>query len=431
MKLSFKGTSGAKMVATRSLQLTVKKTTRSQKTLEGQLMMMKNGERTAISSRVAELDQIMPQYLGVSKAVLDSVIFCHQDESLWPMSEPSVLKKKFDEIFEAMKYTKAIDNIKALRKKQNEELGKFKIMEQHAKEDKDKADRAEKRSVKLQDEIEALREETQKMSKELRRVADLADKAWKESESYAQLLGALEGKRIEAKSIQATIDSLKRHLVELEDSDEWLKSTLEQFETKQLEYQQQEEVRKENYMELRERIEQTRHRLGLKQAENGRFENDKANFERQVQRRQNMLQEIARGNNIRGVDDNMAQADIDTFMQKIRRFLREQNQALERVKREAQKELREVQEALNEIGQRKSALQESKNSAKRQIATNDKEAATYQGKLNDIDVDEGVQAVLEAKVEDTISNLEHLKERAKTASWDQNIQDVKTQLTHL
>lgn len=141
VKLSFKGTSGAKMVATRSLQLTVKKATRQFKTLEGQLLMVKDGERTAISSRVAELDQIMPQYLGVSRAVLDSVIFCHQDESLWPMSEPSVLKKKFDEIFEALKYTKAVDNIKALRKKQNEELAKHKIMEQHAKEDKDKGDR--------------------------------------------------------------------------------------------------------------------------------------------------------------------------------------------------------------------------------------------------------------------------------------------------
>lgn len=129
------------MVATRGLQLTVKKTTRVQKSLEGQLLMIKDGERTAISSRVAELDQILPQYLGVSKAILDSVIFCHQDESLWPMSEPSALKKKFDEIFEALKYTKAIDNIKQLRKKQNEELAKYKIMEQHSKEDKDRADR--------------------------------------------------------------------------------------------------------------------------------------------------------------------------------------------------------------------------------------------------------------------------------------------------
>lgn len=129
------------MVATRSIQLTVKKATRQQKTLEGTLLMIKDGERTAISSRVAELDQIMPQYLGVSKAILDSVIFCHQDESLWPMSEPSVLKKKFDEIFEALKYTKAIENIKVIRRNQNEELGKYKLLEQQYKIDKDRADR--------------------------------------------------------------------------------------------------------------------------------------------------------------------------------------------------------------------------------------------------------------------------------------------------
>ncbi|KAG9635202.1 hypothetical protein KCU64_g15111, partial [Aureobasidium melanogenum] len=133
VKMSFLATTGAKMVSTRSLQLTVKKASRSVKSLEGQLLMIKEGERTSISSRVAELDQLMPQYLGVSKAVLDSVIFCHQDESLWPLSEPSKLKDRFDAIFEAMKYTKAIDNIKIMKKKQTEELAKYKIIEQHAK----------------------------------------------------------------------------------------------------------------------------------------------------------------------------------------------------------------------------------------------------------------------------------------------------------
>lgn len=141
VKLSFKGTSGAKMVATRSLMLTVKKTTRTQKTLEGQLVMNENGERSAVSSRVAELDQLIPRYLGVSTAILDSVIFCHQDDSLWPMSEPSVLKKKFDEIFEAMKYTKAITNIKEMGKKQTEDLRNYRTAEAYTKENKDKADR--------------------------------------------------------------------------------------------------------------------------------------------------------------------------------------------------------------------------------------------------------------------------------------------------
>ena len=422
VKLSFKSTSGARMVATRSLQLTVKKTTRQQKSLEGQLLMIKEGERTAISSRVAELDQIMPQYLGVSKAVLDSVIFCHQDESLWPLSEPAALKKRFDEIFEAQKYTKAIDNIKSLRKKQNEELAKFKIMEQYAREDKDKADRAEKRSMKLQDEIETLRAESHQLSQEMRRVAELADKAWKESESYAEILGALEGKRIEAKSIQASIDNLRQHLVEVDESDEWLESTLEQFESRQTQYREQHDAQKEKYVDLKELIESNRHKLGLKQAEYGKHENDKAQFERQVERRGRLIRNIARQNNIRGFDGELDDMEINDFMERMRKLSKERTQALDKARRETQNELREAQNLLNQLGQRKSALQEVKNSARKQISQNDREAAAYQNRLNEIDVDEGRKATLESRVEETAERLQQAKEKARTSSWEDEIQ---------
>ena len=141
VKLGFASRNGAGMVSSRRLQLTSKKGTYSQKSLEGSLVMHKAGERTSLSSKNAELEYLVPHYLGVSKAVLDSVIFCHQDESLWPMSEPAALKKKFDHIFEALKYTKAIENIRDLRKTQTIELGKLKIIENGDKENKVKADR--------------------------------------------------------------------------------------------------------------------------------------------------------------------------------------------------------------------------------------------------------------------------------------------------
>ena len=50
------------------------------------------------------MDIEIPQLLGVSKAVLENVIFCHQEDSYWPLAEPLTLKKKFDDIFEATKY---------------------------------------------------------------------------------------------------------------------------------------------------------------------------------------------------------------------------------------------------------------------------------------------------------------------------------------
>jgi len=52
------------------------------------------------------MDAEIPQLLGVSKAVLENVIFCHQEDSYWPLAEPAALKKKFDDIFEATRYVK-------------------------------------------------------------------------------------------------------------------------------------------------------------------------------------------------------------------------------------------------------------------------------------------------------------------------------------
>ena len=58
-------------------------------------------KRQTLSTKCANLDEEVPAQLGVSRAILQNVIFCHQEESNWPLSEPAALKKKFDDIFEA------------------------------------------------------------------------------------------------------------------------------------------------------------------------------------------------------------------------------------------------------------------------------------------------------------------------------------------
>lgn len=50
------------------------------------------------------MDREIPALMGVSKAILENVIFVHQDESNWPLQDPSTLKKKFDDIFSATRY---------------------------------------------------------------------------------------------------------------------------------------------------------------------------------------------------------------------------------------------------------------------------------------------------------------------------------------
>jgi DNA repair protein RAD50 len=68
------------------------------------VIFYRHGEKVSLSSKCAEIDREMISSLGVSKSVLNNVIFCHQEDSNWPLSEGKALKQKFDEIFSATRF---------------------------------------------------------------------------------------------------------------------------------------------------------------------------------------------------------------------------------------------------------------------------------------------------------------------------------------
>lgn len=428
VKLQFTSGDGSQMVAARSLSLTVTKAKRTMKTLEGSLLVKKHNERISISSRVAEMDSILPDYLGVSTAVLDNVIFCHQDESLWPMSDPSTLKKKFDEIFEALKYTKAIKNIKDIRKKYNIDLGQFKIHEQNAKRDKERATRVRTRLNQLTTEIENLREEHDTIDEDIKQSRELANQAWSDSEGYARVIGILEGKQIEVESKQNIIAELKSHLKVVSESDEWLETTLAQFELRLEQYEERRKAKRGKYDACTARLADGRSQLNQKLADRGKCEQEKAAFDRDVDNRKRKVREAAAHQQWRGFNDLADDSVVDEFMYKIRRVAKDQNLALERARREAEVEKREAQSLINRLTERKAALRESKQEARQQMSRNDREAEQHQRNVDKLTVDEGSSALVESKIESFQGRLSKAQSKATTANWDKSMGELNVEL---
>lgn len=90
------------------------------KQLEGVLRTKNSGgESVSVSHGCADMDKQMPLLLGVSKAVLENVIFCHQEDSNWPLGDSNSLKTNFDAIFSATRYSKALDAIRKLKQEQS------------------------------------------------------------------------------------------------------------------------------------------------------------------------------------------------------------------------------------------------------------------------------------------------------------------------
>lgn len=432
VKLSFRSTSGVRMVATRNLQVTMRKNdARSMKTLEGSLLMLKDGEKHSISTRVAELDTIIPQYLGVSKAILDNVIFCHQEDSMWPLADAKTLKVKFDEIFEALKYTKAIENIRLIRKERTTELGQLKIIEAHAKEDKDRAGKSEKRQAALFDEIEDLRADYEKVDAECTDAQQKASEAYNHAARFEQIVAQLNGKRITFNANQESVETLQDNLKHMAESDEELQEMLDQYEQRIDTYASQQDDARQQYGQLKDELQQSRNSLGTKQGEIGKYEAQKEQHDRQIQQRESLVKETAKRHSIRGYDYEITDKHVSDFQQVLGKMSRDQNRTLERVREDTQRELREAQDELNQLNTRKSNLAQSKEAARTAITSNDKRISDLQRSMNTIKADEGSEAILQDKKDDTERQLNSATSDAASGRFDERIQEASESLRAL
>ena len=110
------------------------------KTVEGIISQLDSAGKvtSSMSSKCADVDKEMANLLGVSKAVLNNVIFCHQEESNWPLEDPKHVKSRFDEIFAASRYIKAIDEFKKVKKHRNDLAKQCQIEAGYLKVNKEK-----------------------------------------------------------------------------------------------------------------------------------------------------------------------------------------------------------------------------------------------------------------------------------------------------
>ncbi|CDF38379.1 unnamed protein product [Chondrus crispus] len=142
IRLLFTNVRGDQYVVSRHFQLSLKKGPRSIgyktefKTIDQTVKRMDGG--AASSFRCADLNALLPEIMRVTKPVLNNVIFVHQEDSLWPLGKSQELKLKFDQIFAATRYTKALDTIRKLRREQAADLKTVKVELLHY-EDKVKA----------------------------------------------------------------------------------------------------------------------------------------------------------------------------------------------------------------------------------------------------------------------------------------------------
>jgi DNA repair protein RAD50 len=458
VKLAFRNANGKSMITTRTIQLSRKKgrngaITNTFKTLEGQLVVIDKGNKVSVSTKNAELDSQTPIYLGASRAILDYVIFCHQDDSLWPLSEASVLKKRFDDIFEASKFTKVLDNLKTIKKDMTVDIKLIEQSVKHLKIDKD-------RSKKIYDKLNELTESSEKYNEELANVNLQLDQKVKESDELFSLnqdfqatISEYERLNHEQRLKTEQAERLKNNIEILEASDEELLDLQNNAKQRTQEKKNQIERSQIEHNEVDERLEQLNKESDKLIRQDGILKGKEFEYQENIKKLHNListnLEQFKYPNSPDDLDSFQTfLAEKVTFVQEDYSSLVETLRAAETIK---QSGFREILDSITREDQHQNYCQTDINSTndklsllKRKLDLADNHGSELEAKEFELEssikkLDEKKKSsdikVIEERIENnssTVSKLEfEMLDLFKKISTSNKQSDIKTRLTLL
>ncbi|CDW54963.1 DNA repair protein RAD50 [Trichuris trichiura] len=177
-------------------------------------------------------ENIMCQLLGVPKAVLDYVIFCHQEESNWPLSEPKILKDKFDELFCAERYTKAVDEVRKIRNNMRSQISNFKCELKYLLVNKERADKLQNELEEVQDNLAKMKEAVEVTEKELEPLKRKINNLTISWEKINDIKGQVERAKLSLKIHEESVESISNTIEhQFPGSDQELQTELEMYAT--------------------------------------------------------------------------------------------------------------------------------------------------------------------------------------------------------
>jgi DNA repair protein RAD50 len=247
------------MVVVRSMELSQKKTTQTFKQLDGVLRMMDpiTGERVSLSHKCTELDKQIPQLLGVSKPILEHVVFCHQEDASWPLMEGAILKKRFDDIFDSTKYSKALQIFRQTEKDLHSKVKDLKVEVATFVAHKQAADAFRKELTEQQEQIDSLDDAKKEVEQDIVKIEETIQRLRKIINSVEDVDTRIDSRKNELSHLQKVVSKQKSMLEE----DLTSKHTLNELKGILRDFHQKMNVQVEEQNELANQVDRIKHEM--------------------------------------------------------------------------------------------------------------------------------------------------------------------------
>lgn len=232
IRLRFRKRDNQQVEISRTFRLTQKPRSMQYKALDVVITTkVGSAEPAKATHRCTDVDKMVPLMVGVSRAILTNVVFCHQEDANWPLKDGSDLKKRFDDIFESTRYTKALDDLRATQKEQVEEQKKAEKDYAVLQEQVGRADELKEQQETLQGSIATLEAQGKSASERLaEKQAELreAEDKLREFEEKVRAVSLDSDRLKEAKHQVARLR--EKQETQYEEGEDQLRLLLEQYE---------------------------------------------------------------------------------------------------------------------------------------------------------------------------------------------------------
>ncbi|XP_018394669.1 PREDICTED: DNA repair protein RAD50 [Cyphomyrmex costatus] len=304
-------------------------------------------QKASITNKCANVDAEIGIALGVSRSILNFVIFCHQDELNWPFDQGKMLKERFDEIFDSARFNKALETISKLQKELQSDI---KTLSAEKQTFKVLLSEVQDKETKLKDQkkrLDTTKEKINDIDKQLEPVKQKLEEVQKFHLEYKNIQTEEEKKKMEFEMHKDRFEKLKKSIQNIyEGTTEELKMRIESYDT----------ILKEKNIEITENEaeikdiskKETRisNILATRRETVGTLKQQVKDNERRMARRNQLLNEALQAWNFDTVESDVSEIEVKAFTKRLEDKMRtlekqvdENRLAMQREEKELQKEV--------------------------------------------------------------------------------------------
>ncbi|XP_071087725.1 DNA repair protein RAD50-like [Haliotis cracherodii] len=427
IRLLMRDMTGQRCSIQRSITATQKVKKIETRTLDGVISRWgPDGQKKSITSRCAELDKEMVTALGVSKAVLDNVIFCHQEESNWPLCEGKALKEKFDAIFASTRYTKVLETIRKLKQEQDGSIKLYKQDLKYLKDHKDKAAQLQSDLEELSGKAAASKESVAKITEQLGPIEERLDQIHQNANEIYKVKTKIEKLESEKGQLEKNIQELQDNIEHVfQGSTEELKRVLEDFEDKLQERKdtvQQMERRKE---ELSVSVEKLGREKSQLQLEVGKLQQEAQTHKENVEKRDNLIRTLAAQYEFEGFErGQISDEKYKYFFENVRSKLEGMVADTRELKTQYEEKEASIQKKMDDLRDSKTKLEQSERIKRDLMTKNSNEIRQINQKLSHMEASAG-------RLDQLTRDLKGAELDLSSTEGTVNLEDLKREITLL